>query len=479
MSGRAMRWVSLALLAVAATAAATQAPPPVGTPRAFQLPARSDIVLDNGLHLTMVPMGSVPKATITVVVRTGSIDEGSHNGLADFACEYLKEGAGGRSAAQLAAATADMGGALGVSMGSDQSTLSLDVLSERAADAIALLADVVRRPSLPPSELERLRANAARAIAVARSEPSSIASSTFNHALWGAHPYGRGLPSDADVAAYTLGAVKAFVAANFGAARTHVYVAGVYDAAAVEKAVRTAFADWAPGAKPTVNVPKGVRQRRVILVERRNAPQSTIVIGQPAIDPTQADYVPLSVATTLLGGGLLSRLDQDLRETRGWTYGVDAHNAAYYRSSAWTVSADVTTAHTTESVAAMLRAIHRLATEPPPAQELRMTQNYRAGAFVIGAAGRSGLLRQLAFLDLHGLPDEWLANYAGQVLAVTPAEVSAVFAKRLPDSAMTIVVLGDTSKFERTLRALPELAGGTVWTKTGGGTARPKSRHPH
>ena len=471
--------MALALLALTGTSVATEAPPAIGTPRVFQLPPRSDVVLDNGLRLTMVPMGAVPKVTITVVVRTGSLDEGPHNGLADFVGEYLKEGAGERSAAALAAAAADMGGSLGVSMGSDQSTLSLDVLSEHAADAIALLADVVRRPALPAAELQRLRANAARSIAVARSEPSSIASSTFSHALWGAHPYGRGLPSDADVAGYTLADVKAYVAANFGAARTHVYVGGVYDAAAVERAVRGNFGDWPAGPRPTLNVPRGEHQRRVILIDRRNAPQSTIVIGQPSIDPSQPDYVPLSVATTLLGGGLLSRLDQDLRETRGWTYGVDAHNAPNYRASAWSVSGDVTTAHTTESVAAILRAIHRLATEPPPADELRLTQNYRAGAFVIGAAGRAGLLRQLAFLDLHGLPDDWLANYSAHVLAVTPAEVSAVFRRHLPDDAMTIVVLGDTARFERTLRALPELAAGTTWTKVGAGTRRPTTRHPH
>jgi len=477
---RATHLATIALLAVSATAAATpEAPPPVGIPRAFHLPARTDVVLDNGLRLTMVPMGAVPKVTITVVVRTGSIDEGAHNGLADFAGEYLKEGAGQRSAAAIAAATADMGGSLGVAMGSDQSTLSLDVLAEHAPAAIALLADVVRRPSLPATELERLRRFAARAVAVARSEPSSIASSTFSHALWGAHPYGRGLPSDADVAAYTLADVKGYVESNFGAARTHVYVAGLYDAAAVENAVRAAFGDWASGPKPTIHVPTGTRQRRVILIERHHAPQSTIVIGQPAIDPSQPDYVPLSVATTLLGGGLLSRLDQDLRETRGWTYGVDAHNAPNYRASAWTVSADVTTAHTTQSVAAILRAIRRLSTQPPPADELRLTQNYRAGAFVIGAAGRAGLLRQLAFLDLHGLPDDWLADYGAHVLAVTPAEVSAVFARRLPDDAMTIVVLGDTAQFERSLRALPELAAGTTWTKVGAATPRRRARHPH
>ena len=479
MSRHHLAVVAAAWLAGNATAAiAADAPPPIGTPRAFALPARTEIALDNGLKLTMVPIGLLPKATVSIVVRTGSIDEGRKNGLADFAGEYLKEGAGGRSGAELAAAAADMGGELSVAMGTDESTFTLDVLSEKAPQAVALLASVLRHPALPAGELERLRANAARNVAVERSEPASIASSTFAHALWGTHPYGRGLPSDADIAAYRIADVRHYVGANFAAARTHVYVAGVYDPVAIEHATREAFGDWAAGPAPTVHVPHAATRHRVILIDRPGAPQSTIVIGQAGADPTQDDYIPLSVATTLLGGGLLSRLDQDLRETRGWTYGVDAHNLPAYRAASWTVSADVTTAHTAESVEAMLAAIRRLASEPPAADELRLTQNYRAGGFLIGTASRQGLLRQLAFLDLHGLPADWLSGYARRVYEVTPSQVSAVFAHRLPAASMTIVVLGDTAQFGAALRALPELAPATTqWTTSGASRPRAAPRN--
>ncbi len=460
---RAAAFLGLAVLA--STPVAGREPvPPLGEPRPLTIPNRADSVLDNGLRLTLIDTGLVPKATIMIDVRTGSVDEGSHNGLADFAGDYLTEGAAGRSATDLAATAADMGGSLGVSMGTDRSTFALDVLSEKAPAAIALLADVIRRPDLPAMALTKQRANALRGLAIARTEPQQIAGDALRHALYGSHRYGRGLPTESDVNAYTLDDVRHFLTANFGARRTHIYVAGRFDHAAVEAAVRGAFADWLPGPSPTIDVPTLVPGRRIVLIDRPGAPQSTILIGAPGIDPTVADYVHLSVTTTLLGGGLLSRYNQELREARGWTYGVQARLAPTYRSGLWMVSTDVTTAHTAEALDALLRGLADLKATPPGEEELRRTQNLRAGSFAVGMAGRMSLLGQLAFLDLHGLPDDWLSGYVQRVYAVRPADTSAVLARRIDDAALTIVVLGDRKVVEAGLRALPALAApATTW----------------
>jgi zinc protease len=476
---RQRRAPMLAALAVlAATAASGREPvPPLGTPRPLHIPARTETVLANGLRLTLIDTGLVPKATIMIDVRTGSIDEGPHNGLADFAGDYLTEGAGGRTATELAAAAADMGGAIGVSIGTDRSAFTLDVLSEKAPAAIALLADVIRRPDLPAQSLPKLRANALRALAVARTEPQQIAGDALRRAIYGTHRYGRGLPTDADVGGYTVEEVRRFLSANLGARRAHVYVAGRFDHAAVASAVRSAFGDWQAGPAPGVDVPAPAGGRRVILIDRPGAPQSTIMIGAPGIDPTVDDYVPLSVTTTLLGGGLLSRYNQELREARGWTYGVQARLSPTYRSGLWMVSTDVTTAHTAEAVAALLRGLADLKATPPGEDELRRTQNLRAGSFAVGIAGRASLLGQLAFLDLHGLPDDWLAGYVQRVYAVRPADTSTVLARRIDEAAMTIVVLGDRKAFEPALRALPPLVSpATTWLDGAG--AAPSSPNP-
>lgn len=450
-----LAFVPLAALAQGSPAP-REAPPPLGTPRDFQLPAKTEFALDNGVGVTLVPFGTVPKATVMVVLRTGNIDD-PRTGVADLVGEMLKEGAAGQSAADVARLAADMGGSLDVGVGADQTTIALDVLGERAPEALALAADVIRRPTLPESELPRLKANIARQVAVARSSPQAIAGEAYARLLWGDHPYGRSLPTDADIESYSIGDVREFVARNFGAARAHVYVGGRFDRAAVEASVRAAFGDWAQGAPPTVNPPTGTRTAQVQLIDRPDAAQSTIMLGGPTIGPTAPDYLPLVVTNTLLGGGLISRLDQNLREDKGWTYGVSTRISPYYRAAAWTMSADVNTPDTAPALRETYREIAKLQAEPPSVEELRRIQNYRAGTFVIGASSRGGLLGQLAFLNLHGLPDEWLTDYVKNVYAVTPEQVSAATRQHVDPDRMTLVVVGDLKQIGEDVAGLPQV----------------------
>jgi zinc protease len=438
-------------------AATRESPPPLGTPRDFRLPEKTTYRLENGLGVTLVPFGTIPKATIMVVLRTGNIDDGPKNGLADMAADLMKEGAGSRTAADLARYAAEMGGGLDTGAGAEQLTVSLEVLAERAADAIGLAGDVIRRPALPASELPRLKANFLRQLAVARSNPQSIARDAYARLLWGDHPFGRGLPTDADVESYTIDDVRTFVARNFGAARAHVYVGGRFDRAAVDAAIRAAFGDWTAGAPPTVNPPTGTSVAQVKLIDRPDAAQSTIVLGLPTIDPTAPDYLPLVVTNSLLGSGLLSRFNQNLREDKGWTYGVGASVAPTVRSASWTTSTDVNTKDTAPAIRELFGEITRLQREAPAADELQRVQNLRAGGFVIGSSSRSGLLGQLAFLDLHGLPDAWLTDYVKHVYAVTPEQVSKAARDYLPPSKMTMVVVGDLKKIGADVRAIPQV----------------------
>jgi predicted Zn-dependent peptidase len=310
---------------------------------------------------------------------------------------------------------------------------------------------------LPASELPRLKANTVRQLAVARSSPQAIAGDAFARLLWGDHPFGRGLPTDADVASYTIEDARAFVAKNFGAARTHVYVAGRFDRAAVEAAVRAAFGDWAAGPPPTVNPPSGAKVAQVKLIDRPDAAQSTIILGQPTIDPTSPDYVPLIVANALLGGGLLSRFNQNLREDKGWTYGVASRLAPSVRAGSWAASTDVNTQDTGPALRELYAEIARVQREAPPADELTRVKNLRSGAFVIGASSAAGLLGQLAYLDLHGLPDSWLTDYVKNVYAVTPEQVSKAARDYLDASRMTLVVVGDLKKVRADVGAVPQV----------------------
>jgi zinc protease len=438
-------------------------PPPIGAPRAFALPAKRDLTLSNGLRVTLVPFGTVPKSAVLLTLRTGNVADGGKAGLADLAAEMLKEGAGRRDAAALARFAADMGGALEVGATPDQTTLALDVLSDRATDAVALLADVVRRPLLPAAELARLKADLTRQTAIARSQAQALAREAFAHLVWGEHPYGHELPSDAEIAAISIADVRGFVAREYGAARAHLFVAGQFDAAAVERALRTEFGDWAPGPAPVAHPATGSRARVVRLLDRPGAGQSTIVLGLPVPGPTTPGFMGLSVANALLGGSLLSRLDQNLREDKGWTYGASSRITPLAEGAAvWTLSTDINAPDTAPALGEIFRELERLRAEPPPAGELKSIQNYRAGNFVLGASSRGGLLAQLAFIDLQGLPDEWLTHYVQRVFGVTQDEVRAAAARHLDPAAMTLVVVGDLAKLKPAILALPALKGARV-----------------
>ena len=461
MNGVLKRLGLSALLALSVAAVgAREAPPAAGTPRAFVLPAKRDFKLANGMNVTLVPFGAIPKATLLLVIRTGNIADGSKAGLADLATELLKEGAGERDARALAEFAADMGGALETATGPDQTTVTLDVLAERAADAVGVLADVLRRPRLPPGELALLKQNLSRQVAIGRSQAQGIAGEAYARLLWGDHPYGHELPTEAEIASIGIDDVRGFVGREIGAARAHLYVAGQFDAAAVERALHARFDDWAAGAPIATHPPTGSRVRTVELIDRPGAAQSTIVLGLPVPGPTATHFTDLSVGNALLGGSLISRLDQNLREDKGWTYGSFSRITPFAAGAAsFTLTSDVNAPETAPALGEIFREIERLRSEPPPVDELTSIQNYRSGVFIIGASGRSGLLAQLAFLELQGLPDEWLTNYVARIHAVTPAEVRAAAADYLDPASMTLVVVGDMAKLRSAIEALPALKG--------------------
>jgi len=359
----------------------------------------------------------------------------------------------------VARAAADMGGALEVAAGPDQTSVTMDVLAERTSDALRLVADVLRRPRLPAAQLARLKADMARQTAIARSQPQAIAGEAFARLLWGDSVYGRTLPTDAQIASMTIDDVRQFVAAEFGAARTHVYIAGRFDRAAVVATLRAALGDWAAGAAPRHAPPHGSRLRVVKLIDRPGAAQSTILLGLPVPTPASPGFMRLSVANALLGGSLLSRLDQNLREDKGYTYGASSSITPLAGVASWALATDVNAPQTAAALGEIFKELERLRSAAPPADELRMIQNYRAGTFVLGASSRPGLRGQLAFIDQQVLTDDWLTHYVEHVYAVTPDEVRAAAAAALDPQAMTLVVVGDLAQIKPGVLALEALQG--------------------
>ena len=395
----------------------------------------------------MVPYGAIPKVTVNVTVRAGNLNEAaSQVWMADITTQLMKEGTTTRSAEQVAREAASMGGTVEVNVGADQTEISGDVLSEFGPQMVALLADVIQHPTLPASELPRLKADAIRRLNIQKSQPGPLARERFLKALYPDHPYGRLFSTEPMISGFTVEDVQKFYQQNFGAARTHIYVAGKFDAKAVRAAATESFSAWTRGPDPLIDIPKPVTKHEVDLVDRPGAAQSTLYLGLPTIDPSNADYIPLQVMNALLGGSFNSRITANIREQKGYTYSPFSLISPRYRDAYWVQIADVTTAVTGPSIKEILYEIGRLQKEPPSENELNGIKNYLAGVFVLRNSTRQGVITQLQFVDLHNLGDQYLDTYVQKVYSVTPVEVQQMAEKYIHAEKLTIVVVGDKEK---------------------------------
>ena len=449
--------LSLPAIAVAqapATDAARKAsPPPPGAPRGFQLPTPTRFTLPNGMKATLVPWGNTPKVTVELAISAGNAHETAEQvWLADLAASLMREGTSRRTATQIAEDAARMGGALEINVGADTTEITTDVLAEFGPEAVALVADVARNPKFPESEIERLKADKLRQLSIAKSNPQQLALEKFRSVLYGGHAYGRVFPAESSLRGYTIAQVRDFYARNFGAARAHIYVVGRFTPADMEKSIRDAFSGWAAGSGPMLTPPRPLSVRGVHLVDRPGAVQSTLIVGMPVIDPSQPDFVPLVVTNTLLGGYFSSRMTSNLREQKGYTYSPFSQLSSRQRDTYWAQNADVTTAVTGPSLKEIFFEIDRLQSEPPTAEELQSVKNYAAGTFVLQNSTRGGIINQLQFVDLHGLPETYLRDYVQRVNAVTPAVVQQMAQKYISDDKATIVVVGDRKAIEEQVK---------------------------
>jgi predicted Zn-dependent peptidase len=434
--------------------------PAAGTMKPFKVPASETFRLPNGMQVTLIPYGITPTTVVSLRVYAGALNQGDNVALPTLTAQMLREGAGGRTGAQLAEAAASMGGNLGVGAGAHETSVTLNVLSEYAADAIRLVADVVRRPDFPASELDRTKQGILRNLAIARSQPGALAEVALASAYYGdKHPYGRLYPTEAQLKAYTVDDLRRFYAANFGAQRARLYVSGRFDTAAVRAAIQQAYADWQPGPERLKLPPQPKAGPQVILVDRPGAAQTTLRLAFPAPVAGSAEDIPMRVSNALLGGGFSSRITKNIREAKGYTYSPGSNTAFNVGEARWTFNADVTTDVTGASLKEVFHEIRRMQTEAIAEEEASRTRNYLAGTFVLSNASPFGLINTVATRDLHGLPANWLDAYVPSVLSVSNSAMQQSVKQALPLERLTLVAVGDLAKITPQLKALPELKG--------------------
>jgi zinc protease len=427
--------------------ASKETPPQGPPPKPFHLPAPTDFSLPNGMRVTIVPYGSVPKVAVRLFVGTGAIDEAAAQvWLSKLNAMLMKEGTGTRPAEQVAREAAEMGGQLEVHAGSDFTSVGGVALSDFGPQFVALLADVLTAASLPASELPRLTADLLRDLSIDKSQPESLARERFLGTLFPDHPYGRTYPAESELAGYTIEDAHTFYRTNFGALRTHLYVAGKLEGD-LRGAIEEAFGGWSAGA-PARDLPAHpVEERSLQLIDRPGAPQSNVLIGLPVAAPSSPDYIKLDVMDSLLGGSFASRITSNIREEKGYTYSPYSKIGTRRHLAYWLQSADVATDVTGPALDEIFYEIRRLQQDAPSVEELQGIQNYLAGLFILrNTISPDAIIAQLHFVDSQGLDRSYLSTYTQKVMEVTPGDVQRMAADYLIPSKMTIVIAGDKTK---------------------------------
>jgi predicted Zn-dependent peptidase len=427
-----------------------QTPPAGGTARDFKLSEKKTQAYNNGLKTTFVHYGELPKTTISLVIKTGNVHEGKDQvWLADLTGRMLREGTSDLNFAALSKKAAMMGGSLNVNVGPTQTTISGVVLSEYAPDFIRLIAALVTHPAFPASELDRLKSDLKRRLITQKAVPQAQAQEQFFEAIYKDHPYGRIFPTEAMINSYGLQQVKDFYEQNFGAKRSVLYVVGKFDERAVQEAVNGSMTQWRPGPDVAYPPVSPVASSDTLLIDRKGAPQTTLMVGLPVVTPTNKDYVPLLVTNSLLGGSFGSRITSNIRENKGYTYSPFSSVLNRKGSAVWYEQADVTSEHTVDALMEIEKEVKRLQVEAPTKEELSGIQNYEAGIFVLQNSTPAGIIGQLNFLDLYGLDDSYLNNYVKNIYKVTPEIVTQTARNYIQYDKMTKVMIGDKQAIEQ------------------------------
>ncbi len=435
-------------------------PPKAGPPPALHPPAIQKRALSNGLPVWVVELHKVPVVEVTLSIAAGaSADPTGKFGVASLTAAMLDEGAGTRSSLEIADALDYLGASLTTSSSFDASTIGLWVPISRLKDALSIVSDVAQRPTFPRDELERLRKERLTSLLQARDDPRAIAELAFPRLLYGLnYRYGiSAVGTPETVAAFTPDDLKAFYAAHYRPDDSTLIVVGDVTADTVLPLLESAFGGWKPPAVPAaaaaLTPPPQHGPRDVFIIDKPGAPQSQIRIGWIGVPRSTPDYFPLEVLNTILGGSFTSRLNQNLREQHGYTYGASSAFVMRVAAGPFVAGAGVQTDKTADALREFFNEFEGIL-KPIPANDLERAKNYVALGFPAEFETTGSISDQLAEMFVYHLPPDYFANYMANIEAVTAAEVVRVAKQYIQPARFIVVVVGDRKAIEPGIRAL-------------------------
>lgn len=424
-------------------------PPAPGPAPSLTLPAIQKRQLSNGVSVWIVELHEVPVVQVNLVFRRGTAsDPAGKYGIASLTAAMLTEGAGSRSSLELADAIDFLGADLGAAAGIDSTAIRLHAPVARLPEALPLMADVALRPTFPAEELERQRQQRLTSLLQARDDPATIGALAFSRVLYGpTHRYGTAtMGTAATIRAFSVADLEAFYAEAYRPDNATLLVVGDVTPDGVMPLLERHFGGWkaaGPAPRPTAlpTVPQHAT-RTVYIVDKPGAPQTQVRIGWIGVPRSTPDFFPLQVLNTVLGGAFSSRLNLNLREEHGYSYGAGSSFDMRVGAGPFAAAAGVQSDKTKESLQEFFNELNGIL-QPVPEEELARAKNYVTMRFPAGFETTGDISRRLEEVLTYELPDDYFSNYVQRIQAVTQADVQRVARKYIDPSKLAVVVVGD------------------------------------
>ncbi|HUY54485.1 MAG TPA: pitrilysin family protein [Candidatus Nanopelagicaceae bacterium] len=403
----------------------------------------SQTVLPNGVAVMVVPRPTVPRVEFRLSLPAGAA-MGPSAAAAELLAMGIPLGTAELDQAQLAERIQDLGGSLHVSQDHDRLYLQAAALSEAEEELYRLLADLVMAPQFPAHDLATERAKLVEGLRMARAEPHFPAGEGLGRLIYGDHPYGRPEPSETTVRRTGRRALLDLHRRSFSPWTAQITVVGDVDARRTQARLRRAFSPWqGPRHVPGLPAVRAGRSDEIHFIGRPGSVQTVVVAGSSGPTHGHPDHVALTLATAVLGGGFTSRMMNNLREDKGYTYSPHARLSNHLLDGLATASMEVRNEVTGAAYLELVYELGRLASLEVPREEIETTRSYLSGSRVIMLQTQAGLATALAQVRAHGLDHRYLERYSKQLAQTSAQQVMAAARRYLAPTAMTFVMVGD------------------------------------
>ena len=447
--------------------------PEVDSYPAATAPAIIDLELDNGVEVRFVPREGVPAVMLNAQFRVGEITESAEKpGAASIALSALTRGTRKRTADEIIADQKRTGSSLSIRVSPDRSSAMMSTLSSRIDEAVELMADVLRNPVFPEDEVQLLQEQSAAGIEQRKTNPSSVARMYIDEVMYGDHPYGAAPVTVDDINALTIGDLRDAYKRRIRPEDMTIFVVGGIDEADLLAALNEHFGGWKTdgGVSTVVDVKTSVaatQAPRVIVFDMPGAQQSNIYAAT-VIDPPYSDGdVAFAFANTIYGGNFTSRINSNIREEKGWSYGVRSGASMSVGPRLWTISAQVQTDKTAESIRELLKELGGINGDKPfTAEELQSVRNERIRKLPGATATAGGILSYMVDNATYDRPDDFIETRKADYEAVGLEDLETAFAQRVNADALDWFIAGDLAAIEEDLKAL-DLGNFEVWDVDG------------